>query len=57
MASYDDYQKIPAEHLREAESLLNSLDPGMFTNDADTLAYAAAKIALANAQMMGSMRR
>lgn len=33
-----------------------SLDPGMFTTDADTIAYARALISLAQAQMTGGGR-
>jgi hypothetical protein len=36
--------------LTKAEKILLGLDPGMFTNDADTIAYARALIELHNAE-------
>ena len=56
MSRYQGYRKPPATHLEQAESALMSLDPGMFTTDADTIAYARALISLAQAQMTGGGR-
>lgn len=56
MSRYSNYRNPPATYLEKAESALVNLDPGMFTNDTDTINYAQALIALAEAQMKGSTR-
>ena len=44
-------RKYPNQVCEEAASALASLDPGMFTSDADTIAYARALVELGAAEL------